>query len=117
MVNDVAGFLHGFLANAFFGGRLIEQAGGCLNQEVVVAIDEGGIAELLGQDDGATSAIVKQQDRAVAAVVGFASLTLPGAVTTKKIKGGLLEYVPVVGESLDGMDADTVGDGHEGSVR
>ena len=56
VVQAIAGFLLGLGADPVLGRFVVEQAGGGLDQEIVVAVDIGRIAELLDQHDGAPRA-------------------------------------------------------------
>ena len=71
-----------------------------------MAVDEGGQAELAGQEDAPAGPAVEQDHGAVAAIVGLAAELLPGAVGAAIVEAVLAQHVPVVGQGLDRLDAD-----------
>ena len=102
----VAGFLFDLGADALFRAGVVEQAGGRFDQETVVAVDEGGQAELARQHHAAARAVVQQDGGAVAAIVHFARLRLPAAVAPALFEAEFLQQVPVIGQHFLGGDAD-----------
>jgi hypothetical protein len=75
-----AHLLFGLGADAVFGRGRVQQAGRHLDQQLVVAVDEGGVAELAHQHHRAPLQVVQQDGGAVAVVGGFALHFLPAAV-------------------------------------
>lgn len=110
-----AGLLFGLGPDAFLGARIVEQSGRRLYQQVVPAADESGVAELPCEHDSSPDRIVEQDRGTVAAVVGFSALRLPFAVVAAIGEGRLFQDVPVVGQNLDILDADPIGNAHSGN--
>ena len=117
MPDAEAGLLLRLGSDALLGSGVVEQAGRGFDQEIVAAVDVRGIAELPDQHHGPAVEVVEQDRGAIAPVVGLAALPLPGPVAPPPAEGRLLQHVPIVGQHLDGLDADPVGQRGGGRFR
>src|SRR3982751_6964493 len=72
----------------------------------------GRQAELPRQYHRAPCEIVRQQRRGMTAVENFALLRLPFAVAAPVVELDFVQPIMPVGEHMDVLDADTIGDGH-----
>ena len=112
VVQSIADFLFRLRANPLLGRLVVEHAGGGLDQEIVMAGKIGRQAELPRQHHGAACDIVRQQRRGMTAVENFALLRLPFAVAAAIVELDFVQPIVPVGEHMDVLDADAIGDGH-----
>ena len=112
VVQPVADFLFRLRANPFLRRLVVEHAGGGLDQQIVMAGEEGRQAELPRQHDGAADEIVRQQRRRMPAVEHLALLGLPLAVAATIVEFDLVQPVVPVGKYGGVPDADAIGDAH-----
>ncbi|MNZ77504.1 hypothetical protein D3C78_960480 [compost metagenome] len=108
VLDDIAGFLLGFLANAGVRVVVVQQAGAGFDQQVIVPVDEGREAELPGQHHGLLGFAVQQDGGAIATVVGLARQLAPLAIAAEVVIGGLAQHVPIIREDFDVLDADAI---------
>ena len=112
LAQPVADFFLGFGANTRLGRSVVEHAGGGLDDEIVMAGAIGRQPELPRQHDGAACDIVRQQRYGVTAFENFPRLGLPFAVAMAIVELDFLQPIMPVGEHMDVLDADAIGDGH-----
>jgi hypothetical protein len=105
--NFVASLLAQLAPDTFLRPVGIQQAGAGFDQQPrSIAVDERRQAELAGQQDGLAREVVQQHRGAIAAVIGFATLRLPGPVRPPDPVGHLAQGVPVVREHFGLQDFD-----------
>src|SRR5947199_343174 len=83
------------------GRRIVEQARGGLDHEVVMAGRISGITELLHQHDRAPREVVGQERSGIAAVEHLALLRLPLSVVAAPVEADGIEPEMPVGERAD----------------